>query len=78
MAATDPDQALWDDIVEAIELRNLDPANCWVIGGPRLRRRLKKVSMPLGIRERTNVGPGPGENARYISWNDLNVCDYAT
>ena len=69
-AAKKPGQTFYDDIVEYLENRNLDPNACWIIGGPKLRRHLKDINAFRNL-ERSNVYMG-AESARYFRWNDLN------
>ena len=61
-----------DELVNALELRDLDPMNCWVIGGPRLRLALKKTP-DFRNRERTIAFNG-NEQSRYFEWNGLRFC----
>jgi len=63
-------QDFFDNMLEIIENRDLDPANCWVIGGPELRRALRGIDV-LRDKDNTRALMGP-EQSRYLRWNDLN------
>ena len=65
-------QAFFDDFGEILENRDLDPASCWIIGGPELRRTLRNIP-DFRDKESTIHLQGP-ESARYMPWNGLNFC----
>ncbi len=70
VVADELSQEFFDNILEVIENRDLDPMNCWVIGGPELRRTLRGIAS-FRDKDSTRVYTGP-EQARYFPWNDLN------
>ena len=62
---------LFDRIALHFENLSIDTmANLWVVGGPRLRKGLKKLTA-FNNKETTLVYQG-NRNSRYLSWNDFN------
>ena len=67
----DPSTDLFDDLCEILENQDLDVNNLWIIGSPKLRRKLKKIS-DFRDMEKTIHFRGGSENVPYIRWEDFN------
>ena len=67
----DPTTDLFDVLTEILENQDLEVRDLWIIGSPKLRRKLKKIS-DFRDREKTISFKGMSENATYFGWEDFN------
>ena len=61
---------LFDKIALHFEEKSINPGSVWIIGGPRLRKALKKIS-EFRDKRQTLVFEG-NQNDTYFRWDDLN------